>query len=168
MHAPLGWLYLAITKLGAAAVPINLILLGAALSRTPQQQELPALTAAAIVVARMVVMPVCGLAAARLLATINPQGIPYMVAGPLWLVCPILTFPSPRGLTPFLSSLAGGRPLLARLPHPHLHAHRQQHRRHVRPRGREPARHVGLHLLPGMCMACSNMYPLHVYTCAYS
>ena len=31
--APLGWLYIGISKLGAAAVPINLILLGAALSR---------------------------------------------------------------------------------------------------------------------------------------
>ena len=41
--APLGWLYLGVSKLGAAAVPINLILLGAALSRGPVRGELPRL-----------------------------------------------------------------------------------------------------------------------------
>ena len=33
--APLGWLYLAIEKLGAAAVPVNFVLLGAALASPP-------------------------------------------------------------------------------------------------------------------------------------
>ena len=33
--APLGWLYMGVSKLGAAAVPLNLILLGTALSRGP-------------------------------------------------------------------------------------------------------------------------------------
>lgn len=88
--APLGWLYLGISKLGAAAVPINLILLGAALSRTPARGQLPALTASAIVVARMIVMPVCGLGVARLLSALHLD-VPYTVADPFWLVCLILT-----------------------------------------------------------------------------
>jgi predicted permease len=43
--APLGWLFISATKLGEAAVPINLVLLGAALSRRPDARDLPALTA---------------------------------------------------------------------------------------------------------------------------
>ena len=69
--APLGWLYLGIGKLGAAAVPINLILLGAALSRTPAKGQLPPLTAAGICIGRMIIMPLCGLAVARLLSTMQ-------------------------------------------------------------------------------------------------
>ena len=56
--APLGWLFLSASKLGEAAVPINLVLLGAALSRRPDSKDLPALTAVGIVLARMVIMPV--------------------------------------------------------------------------------------------------------------
>ena len=88
--APLGWLYLGITKLGAAAVPINLILLGAALSRTPEPGQLPCVTAAAIIIARMVVMPLCGLLIARLVSMLHVQ-VPYVVADPFYLVCLILT-----------------------------------------------------------------------------
>ena len=88
--APLGWLYLGVTKLGAAAVPINLILLGAALSRTPERGQLPLATAAGIVIARMLVMPVCGLGIARLLSALHLP-VPYMMADPFWLVCLVLT-----------------------------------------------------------------------------
>ena len=66
--APLGWLYIGINKLGAAAVPINLILLGAALSKTPARGQLPPLTVAGITVGRMIFMPLCGLGVAKLLA----------------------------------------------------------------------------------------------------
>ena len=69
--APLGWLYLGIGKLGAAAVPINLILLGAALSRMPAKGQLQPLTAAGICVGRMVIMPLCGLGVAKLLSTMQ-------------------------------------------------------------------------------------------------
>lgn len=88
--APLGWCYLGVTKLGAAAVPINLILLGAALSRPPAGGELPPLAAAGIIVARMVLMPLCGLAVARGLSALRLD-VPYAVADPFWLVCLILT-----------------------------------------------------------------------------
>lgn len=43
--APLGWLFISATKLGEAAVPVNLVLLGAALSRRPDAKDIPALTA---------------------------------------------------------------------------------------------------------------------------
>lgn len=52
--APLGWLYLGICKLGAAAVPINLILHGAAMSTLPERGLLPPLTALGIVLCRSV------------------------------------------------------------------------------------------------------------------
>jgi len=87
--APLGWLYLGVTKLGNAAVPINLILLGAALSRTPEAGQLPSLTAAGITVARLILMPLCGLGVAKVL--MHFVQVPYMVADPFWLVCLILT-----------------------------------------------------------------------------
>ena len=93
--APLGWLYLGIGKLGAAAVPINLILLGAALSRTPAKGQLPPLTAAGIAIGRMVFMPLCGLGVAKLLSTMQRLHylveVPSMVADPFWLVSLILT-----------------------------------------------------------------------------
>jgi predicted permease len=89
--APLGWMFIAVSKLGAAAVPINLILLGAALSRTPEKDHLPPLNAAGIAVGRMIFMPLCGLAVARLLSASRFATIPYMVADPFWLVTLILT-----------------------------------------------------------------------------
>ncbi len=89
--APLGWVYLAVSKLGAAAVPINLILLGAALSRTPaSRSELPPLTAVGILAGRFVFMPCCGLLVATALASL-PLEVPFLLADPFWLVCLILT-----------------------------------------------------------------------------
>ena len=89
--APLGWLYIGVSKLGAAAVPINLILLGAALSKTPERGHVPPLTAAGIIVGRMLLMPLCGLCVAKLLSSTHFATIPYIVADPFWLVCLILT-----------------------------------------------------------------------------
>jgi len=78
--APLGWLLMAVSKLGAAAVPINLILLGAALSQGPLRGELPRLNCFGVVLARLVLMPLGGLAVARALAArIN---VPAEVAHP--------------------------------------------------------------------------------------
>jgi predicted permease len=59
---------MAVSKLGAAAVPINLILLGAALSQGPLRGELPRLNCLGVVLARLVLMPLGGLAVARALA----------------------------------------------------------------------------------------------------
>ena len=89
--APLGWVYIGISKLGAAAVPINLILLGAALSKVPERRQLPPLVGAGIIVGRMVFMPLCGLVVAKLLSTSHFARIPYVVADPFWLVILILT-----------------------------------------------------------------------------
>ena len=89
--APLGWVYIGISKLGAAAVPINLILLGAALSRVPERHQVPPLVGAGIIVGRMIFMPLCGLGVAKLLADSHFIHIPYVVADPFWLVVLILT-----------------------------------------------------------------------------
>ena len=50
-------------------MPINLILHGAAMSRVPEAGQLPALTALAIVLGRMLFMPLCGLGIARFFST---------------------------------------------------------------------------------------------------
>lgn len=103
--APLGWLFMAISKLGAAAVPINLILLGAALSQGPLRGELPRLNSFGVVLARLVLMPLCGLAVARFLAArIN---VPAEVADPFWLVCLIVTCTPTGNNIVVLCELAG-------------------------------------------------------------
>ena len=60
------------------------------MSRTPERGQLPLATAAGIVIARMLVMPVCGLGIARLLSALLLP-VPYMMADPFWLVCLVLT-----------------------------------------------------------------------------
>lgn len=105
--APLGWLFIGVSKLGAAAVPINLILLGAALSRTPERGQLPPLTVAGITVGRMIFMPLCGLGVARLLSATHFAVIPYIVADPFWLVCLILTATPTANNIVVLCDLAG-------------------------------------------------------------
>ena len=105
--APLGWLFIGISKLGAAAVPINLILLGAALSRTPERGQLPPLTVAGIIVGRMVFMPLLGLVVAKALHNYNYISIPYIVADPFWLVCLILTATPTANNIVVMSELAG-------------------------------------------------------------
>ena len=103
--APLGWLFMAVSKLGAAAVPINLILLGAALSQGPLRGELPRLNSFGVVLARLVLMPLCGLAVARFLAArIN---VPAEVADPFWLVCLIVTCTPTGNNIVVLCELAG-------------------------------------------------------------
>ena len=56
-NAILGFLFQGIQTLGAAAVPINLILLGNSLSKGPNWQALPVRCNVGIVIGRMVVMP---------------------------------------------------------------------------------------------------------------
>ena len=158
--APLGWLFMAISKLGAAAVPINLILLGAALSQGPLRGELPRLNSFGVVLARLVyactrlctqsatartqpatartqpatartqpatartqpaapctqpaapctqarlvLMPLCGLAVARFLA--SHISVPAEVADPFWLVCLIVTCTPTGNNIVVLCELAG-------------------------------------------------------------
>ncbi|KAL1528164.1 hypothetical protein AB1Y20_009525 [Prymnesium parvum] len=82
--APLGWLFLGLSKLGAAAVPVNLILHGAAMSRVPESGRLPPLTATGIVVGRLVLMPISGLVVARVISVYLQ--VPYLVSDTFWLV----------------------------------------------------------------------------------
>lgn len=74
-QAVLGWLFHGLTKLGNAAVPLSLVLLGNALSRGPKWDAVPKLTNAGILLGKMVVMPV--LAVGILIAmdkTLEPLG----------------------------------------------------------------------------------------------
>jgi len=90
--APLGWLYMAVSKLGDAAVPINLLLLGAALSRPPRPGVLPRLTTLGLVLARMVLMPLCGLLFVYFIAIKGSKFvIPNVATDPFWLVALVTT-----------------------------------------------------------------------------
>lgn len=55
--APLGWLYHGIYRLGDAAVPVNLLVLGASFVNGPDFTSLPARTTFGITVSRMMVLP---------------------------------------------------------------------------------------------------------------
>jgi len=88
-------------------VPINLILLGAALSRPPTPSRLPPLTAIGIAVGRLVLMPLCGLGVARLMAALQLARVPYHVADPFWLVVLILTCTPTAPNTVVFADLAG-------------------------------------------------------------
>lgn len=61
MHtAPFGWAFTGVTRIGSAAVPINLMLLGATLSKGPCWANINVKTNVGIVVAKMVVSPLVG------------------------------------------------------------------------------------------------------------
>ena len=73
--APLGFLTRGLAALGDAAVPLNLILLGNSLTSGPDWSALPARCAAAICVAKMVLMPLFGISISRLLdVTLGDDG----------------------------------------------------------------------------------------------
>ena len=57
--APLTWLYDGIYKLGDAAVPLNLLVLGSALSKGANFEALPIRVGVAIVLCKLVLMPLC-------------------------------------------------------------------------------------------------------------
>jgi predicted permease len=77
--APLGWLFIGLRTIGGAAVPINLMLLGATLSTGPSWSQINMKTNIGIVVAKMLVMPIVG-ACAR--ARFEPCARPGQAAEP--------------------------------------------------------------------------------------
>eukprot|EP00439_Symbiodinium_sp_Y106_P005945 s2744_g1.t1 len=84
--APLEWLYDGIYKLGDAAVPLNLLILGSSLSQGADFEALPLRVGMAITVCKMVVMP--------LLMSLIVYGLIRLVDGKdpaMWLVALIVT-----------------------------------------------------------------------------
>ena len=168
--APLGWLYLGITKLGAAAVPINLILLGASRSRTRHRHRpLPRLSTSTSTSPQ----PKLPLPPRR--SALSDSAPPGAAGAHRVRHCGRADDPDAGGrpcdrppaldTTHARHTVHGRRPLLARDSHPDVHAHREQHRRHVRPRRREPTRHVCLHLLPVLRRACGSARSAHSLHC---
>ena len=89
-------------------VPINLVLLGAALSRRPEAKGLPVATAVGIALARMVAMPLLGLVVAYGLTTAGARFVqPYVAVDPFWLVCLIVTCTPTANNIVVLCELAG-------------------------------------------------------------
>lgn len=69
--SPLQWLFTALYDFGDAAVPVNMILLGATISDMPSARELVSRDTLAAAVGKMILMPV---RAQREDATILPKG----------------------------------------------------------------------------------------------
>eukprot|EP01062_Namystynia_karyoxenos_P048125 TRINITY_DN36555_c0_g1_i1.p1 TRINITY_DN36555_c0_g1~~TRINITY_DN36555_c0_g1_i1.p1 ORF type:complete len:511 (+),score=82.58 TRINITY_DN36555_c0_g1_i1:82-1614(+) len=62
----LGWFSQGVHRLGQAAVPINMLILGSNLAKGPHWHELPVRAAVCGVIAKMIIMPVVGLGACAL------------------------------------------------------------------------------------------------------
>ncbi|CAJ1345315.1 unnamed protein product [Effrenium voratum] len=83
--APLSWLYDGIYKLGDAAVPLNLLILGSALSKGANFEVLPMRVGLAIVFSKLVLLPLCMSIVVYGLIRIGPKD------PSLWLVCLIVS-----------------------------------------------------------------------------
>jgi len=88
--APLGWLFGGIQTIGAAAVPLNLILLGATLSKGPSWEQITIGTNLAIVLAKMVLMPL--LAAVFVIGAARVIPLDVHIRDALWLVGLVVSF----------------------------------------------------------------------------
>jgi hypothetical protein len=81
----LAWLLAGISKLGDAAVPMNLITLGVSLAKGPDFDALPPRAALAIVFAKMVVMPAIALGAIVFVSVVCPVHILHPFQQPFFL-----------------------------------------------------------------------------------
>jgi len=82
--APLEWLYNGLSKLGEAAVPLNLLILGASLSKGANFSALPMRTCISLVMSKMVLMPLISVGVVYVLSHIIHVGHPQDKS--LWLV----------------------------------------------------------------------------------
>lgn len=96
-NAPLEWLFDGIHEVGKAAVPINMAILGINLSLTSQPTKsdvtgnaVSRSTIVAIVIGKMIVMPIIGISAALLLKNYFWH-IPDNIDGPFYLALMIVT-----------------------------------------------------------------------------
>jgi predicted permease len=87
--APLGWAFDGVQRIGKAAVPLNLLLLGVSLSNGPSWADVFGATNIAIAVAKMVVMPL--IAAAVVLVAGRAIPLDPRVHDELWLVGLVVT-----------------------------------------------------------------------------
>ena len=100
--APLEWLYDGIYKLGDAAVPLNLLLLGSSLSQGADFEALPLKVGMAITFCKMVLMP--------LLMSLVVYGLIRLVNGKdpaMWLVAFIVTCTPTANNVGIMANLGG-------------------------------------------------------------
>jgi len=101
-----GWAYLALVKVGASAVPINMLILGSTLSRGPNWGAVSRKAALVIAFAKLIIMPALGFAVVSLLrraATFAHM----MVPDAAWLVAlVVLATPTANNLN-VMCQLAG-------------------------------------------------------------
>mgnify|MGYP003686009127 FL=1 len=84
--APLDWLFAGLSKLGDAAVPTNLITLGASLASGPDFSAISLKSCAAIVVAKLLLMPTIAMMAVALIESTFPVRILHPFQQPFYLV----------------------------------------------------------------------------------
>ena len=87
--APLEWAFNALQTIGHAAVPLNMLLLGAKLSRGPVWRAAPVATSIMVAVVKLVLMPGVGLGTALLLDRF--YGLPSGIAPTVFLVVCLVT-----------------------------------------------------------------------------
>mmetsp|Transcript_32260 Transcript_32260/g.74268 ORF Transcript_32260/g.74268 Transcript_32260/m.74268 type:complete len:519 (+) Transcript_32260:1-1557(+) len=82
--APLEWVHSGLAKLGDAAVPINLITLGASLAKGPDFSAISPSACAGIVVAKLLLMPLVALAAIAAISNFFPVHILHPFEQPFY------------------------------------------------------------------------------------
>eukprot|EP00929_Paragymnodinium_shiwhaense_P028818 TRINITY_DN16631_c0_g1_i1.p1 TRINITY_DN16631_c0_g1~~TRINITY_DN16631_c0_g1_i1.p1 ORF type:complete len:472 (-),score=71.89 TRINITY_DN16631_c0_g1_i1:224-1639(-) len=103
--APLEFLFNGLQKLGAAAVPINMLILGNSLAKGAKKSPVSFRTAAAIAFAKMVVMPAIGLGITLLSQAYFPISDP--VGDAFYLVAMIVTATPTANNIMVMAELAG-------------------------------------------------------------
>jgi predicted permease len=89
-RAPLDWLVAGISKLGDAAVPLNLITLGASLAKGPDFNSISVKSCAAIVVAKLILMPVVAMLAVMAVNAFFPVNILHPFQQPFYLTAMVV------------------------------------------------------------------------------
>lgn len=102
--APLAWLFLGLSKLGAAAVPINMLILGNAVAKGAGR-AVSLRTALAVAVGKVVVMPLIGLG--LVLAMKHREAIPDGTDDSFYLVAMVVTATPTANNMMVMAELAG-------------------------------------------------------------
>lgn len=108
MDPPLGWLVSGMLKLGAAAVPINLILLGASLAKGPNWQAVTPGVIVTVCLCKMLLMPLVGLTTVYLIDRSGLLQLESPWDEPLYLAALVVTCTPTANNIIVLSEQAGG------------------------------------------------------------
>jgi len=104
-HALFGWLYAGLYKIGRAAVPMNMLILGNSLAKKPSRGVISPAVAISVAFAKMVVMPTIGLFIGYTLKAF--QVVPGPTGPSFYLVAMIVTATPTANNIMVMAELAG-------------------------------------------------------------